>query len=581
MKTSIFNNKWEVLTANNSKALFFSQSLNLSYPISQILSLNESFDLDEVKRFLNPTIKAIMPNPFDELLDVEVAVLRIIKAIEEKQKIVIFGDYDVDGATSSAILKRFFDMISIKSEIYIPDRIKEGYGPNTNALLELRKQGADLVITVDCGTVAFEPLAKANEAGLEIVVIDHHLGIKEKPQSIAVINPNRFDETSSLHYLCGAGVTFMLVVALQISLKKKNFYKDVKEPNLLCLIDLVALGTVCDIMPLVGLNRAFVKTGLEVIKHQTNLGIKTLLSIAGSEVEISEFTLGFILGPRINAGGRIGKSNLGATLLSTNSEVEALQIATELHNLNSNRKDMEEASLSIAIEKIESLGLWKEEFIFVEDEAFHQGIIGILASRIKDRYNKPVAVFSKLDGYLKASIRSVLGLDVGSIIHKANSKNLLIAGGGHAMAGGLSVLSANYNELFTFFNEEVKNAEFNFQKTLHISNIISINAINIDLCLDLKKLAPFGNANSKPLFCIKEVVVIKCDVLKESHISLILKDKFSGKTIKAMFFKAMQLGVLPNLRNLLGKEIDVVCELELNEWNGNKSPVLHLVDVAN
>ena len=212
--------------------------------------------------------------------------------------------------------------------------------------------------------------------------------------------------------------------------------------------------------------------------------------------------------------------------------------------------------------------------------AFHQGIIGILASRIKDRYSKPVAVFSRLDRYLKASLRSVLGLDLGRIIHKANDQNLLIAGGGHAMAGGLSVLSTKYQELFEFFNNEIKNADFNFQKTIYISNIISINALNLDLCLNLKKLSPFGNANPKPIFCIKNVLVIKCDVLKENHLSLILKDKNSGKTIKAMFFRAMQLGILPHLRNILGKEINAIGELELNHWNGSQNPVLHLVDIA-
>jgi single-stranded-DNA-specific exonuclease len=579
-KSSILGNKWEILEYDVSKAMFFGQSLGLSPALSSILASNPLITMEELRSFLSPSIKNLMPNPFESLLDVELAVVRIVKAIMQKEKIVIFGDYDVDGGTSCAIFKRFFNSIGVNCDIYIPDRVKEGYGPNSNALLELRKNGADLVITVDCGTVAFEPLLKANEAGLEIIVIDHHLGVKEKPQSIAIINPNRFDETSQLTYLCGAGVTFMLIVALNMTLRKNNFYREVKEPNLLSLLDLVALGTVCDVMPLVGLNRAFVKTGLEVVKAKTNLGLKTLLAIAGSEAEITEFTLGFIIGPRINAGGRIGKSTLGATLLSTQNEEEAIKIANELHDLNSKRKDMEEASLEIAIKKIESLSLESHPVIFVQDEAFHQGIIGILASRIKDRYNKPVAVFSCLDGYLKASLRSVEGLDLGSIIHKAHKKDLLIAGGGHASAGGLSVSKQKYDSLFNFFLEEVESADFDFQKTIYASTQITLNAVSPELCLEVKKLAPFGNANPKPIFHFKSLIVVRCDVLKEAHVSLILKDQNSGKTAKAMFFKAHQMGVLHKLAGLYGKEVDVMAEVELNEWNGQKSAVLHLVDVA-
>jgi single-stranded-DNA-specific exonuclease len=582
MKTSILGNKWEILEADGNRATFIANSLSVSYSVGEILSLKGDLTLEEMEDFLRPSVKKLMPNPLEAFLDIDIAINRIIDAITKKQNIVIFGDYDVDGGASSALFKRFFEMIGIKSKIYIPDRIKEGYGPNTNALLNLRKEGADLVITVDCGTVAFEPLSKANEAGLEIIVIDHHLGVKEKPESIAVINPNRFDETSNLNYLCGAGVSFMLIVGLNMTLRKIGFYqmRGLKEPNLLSLLDLVALATICDVMPLVGLNRAFVKTGLEVIRHQTNIGIKSLLAIAGSETQITEFTLGFVIGPRINAGGRIGRADLGATLLSTTSEEEAMQIALKLNELNANRKEMEEASLELAISKIESDNLHAKEIIFVEDASFHQGIIGILASRIKDRYNKPVAVFSRLDGYLKASLRSIATLDIGTIIHKAHGAGLLMAGGGHAMAGGLSVLDVNYTKLLELFEEEIKRTEFSFNKTIFLSSVISINSINEDLCLELLNLTPFGNANPKPVFCIKDVVVIKFDVLKNSHLSIIVKDVTSGKSIKAMLFKAKEIGALEKIPNLLGREIDIACEITLNEWNGTQNPVLHIVDLV-
>ena len=581
-KTSVFGNKWEFLESETSKAMAYNQKLGLSLPLSQILAANNLLNLENVMEFLNPSIRAQMPNPFKSLMDVGLAVTRIIKAIENKQKIVIFGDYDVDGATSCAILKKFFQMLATPSAIYIPDRVKEGYGPNTNALLELRKKGVDLVITVDCGTVAFEPLQKANEAGLEIIVIDHHLGVKQKPESIAVINPNRWDETSPLTYLCGAGVSFMLVVALNMTLKLNKFYEknQIKEPNLLSLLDLVALGTVCDVMPLVGLNRAFVKTGLEVLKAKTNIGLKMLMGVAGQESEITEYTLGFIIGPRINAGGRIGRADMGATLLSSNNEEEALNIALELNELNAKRREIEGDSLELAIQKVEGGRLYENNIIFVEDYSFHQGIIGILAGRLKERYNKPVAVFSCLEGYMKASLRSIPSIDLGSLIHKANAKGLLIAGGGHAMAGGLSVLNENYAKLHELFEEEIKSGNFTQQKTVYAAGILTLNSLNLGLVDEVLKLRPFGNANPKPLFCLKDLAVVKVDVLKEKHVSLLLKDEISNKTTKAMFFKAHELGILPNLTKLLGKKIDVLTEVEVNNWNGSSNIFLNLVDLA-
>ena len=577
MKQSILNNNWEVLPENESKLISLNQRYGFSFLLSKILSTHPQINFENVLDFLEPSIKKLMPNPYQSFLDIDVAVLRMLEAIHKKQKIVVFGDYDVDGATSSALFKRYLEGIGVPCEIYIPDRIKEGYGPNSNALLNLRSKGVDLVITVDCGTVAFEPLEKAKEAGLEVIVIDHHLGVKQKPASIAVINPNRWDETSELSYLCGAGVSFMFIVALNMALKKNDYFASRKEPNLLSLIDLVALGTVCDIMPLIGLNRAFVKTGLEVIKAKTNLGIKTLLSLCGEEMEITEFTLGFVIGPRINAGGRIGKSNLGATLLSTQNEEEALTISKELCELNSKRKDIEEVSLDLAIEKIESQRLHEREVIFVEDEAFHQGIIGILSSRIKDRYGKPVGVFTRMDSYLKASFRSS-NIDIGQIIHKANSAGLLIAGGGHANAGGLSVLLENYEKLFNFFEEEVKSSNKHLVNTIFASAKITPKFIAPQEVKELLKLSPFGNSNQKPIFLIEGLQVLKADIVKENHVNLILKN--GNNSFRAIFFRARTLGIMPNLLKLIGKEVDIMCELSINEWNNRENININLIDIA-
>jgi single-stranded-DNA-specific exonuclease len=575
---------WELLPIDEVKSRAFSQKFGLSGGVADILSSNSQLTIETLENFLKPSVRALLPNPLNAFLDMEVAVLRVLSAIRNKENIVIFGDYDVDGATSSAILKRFFQMIGMKSTIYIPDRIREGYGPNTNALLSLKKDGADLVITVDCGTVSFEPLEEAKMAGLDIIVIDHHLGVKEKPASIAVINPNRYDETSDLTYLCGAGVTFMMIVALNMKLKEEQYYlkQKISEPSLITLLDLVALGTVCDVMPLVGLNRAFVKTGISVMKEKQNIGIASLLAIAGMEREITEYTLGFIIGPRINAGGRIGKSDLGARLLSTHDKIEAMKLAEELHDLNAKRKEIEEEMLFSAFVKIEQEKKHEKGFIFISSPDYHQGVIGILASRIKDRYNKPAAVFSVTNDIGKASLRSINGIDLGAIIHKANAKGILIAGGGHAMAGGLSIKMEKIKELEDFFEAELgeEALKISSQKMLFLSARVTIAGINLELFHSLEALSPFGPSNPKPIFLIQNAVVVKTDILKDKHISFILKDKNSSKTLKAMFFKAFDIGIGQTLMKLLGKEISAAGELVLNEWNGNQTVQFNLIDIS-
>jgi single-stranded-DNA-specific exonuclease len=331
---SALGHNWQHRICDSRLAMAIYQKSGLSEIASRLLAA-KNISLDEVENYLRPTIKYSLPDPF-LLLDMDVAVKKIIQAIKSKQKIVVFGDYDVDGATSSALLKRFFAMAGIEIEIYIPDRILEGYGPNVEALLNLKKSGADLVITVDCGTVAFEPLEAAYQAGLEVIVIDHHLGALEKPKAIAVINPNRLDEQFEHKNLAAVGVCFLLCVAVNKTLREENFYQENQliEPQLLSLLDLVALGTICDVMPLTGLNRALVAQGLKIMKNRNNIGIRALCDVANLDEEPNSYHLGFVLGPRINAGGRVGKSDLGAKLLSSHDPEEAKEIATWLHSYN-------------------------------------------------------------------------------------------------------------------------------------------------------------------------------------------------------------------------------------------------------
>ncbi len=454
MKPSILGLNWQQKTFDERHATSIYQRFGLSEVLSNLLSARE-ISLDEIENFLEPKIKTALPNPF-ELGDMDKAVAHVIEAIHQKKKITIFADYDVDGATSAATLKRFFREVGIEVGIYIPDRVLEGYGPNSQALLNLKKSGTDLVITVDCGTVAFKPLEDAAAVGLDIIVIDHHLGVLEKPQSIAVINPNLLDEKFPHKNLCAAGVSFLFAVAINKKLREENFYEQRKEPNLLGLLDLVALGTVCDVMSLTGLNRAFVTAGLKILKTRKNLGLRTICDLAGLDEEPTAYHLGFVIGPRINAGGRIGKSDLGARLLSSEDEEEVKAIAEQLEIFNKQRKDVEVQVLDEAVKALESgAGGFKttDPIIFAVSKNWHQGVIGIVASRLKDLYHKPVAVIAIDDEGKKgkASCRSISGIDFGGEILKARFADLLIEGGGHAMAGGFSVLPEKISELHQFF----------------------------------------------------------------------------------------------------------------------------------
>ncbi|MBP7710347.1 MAG: single-stranded-DNA-specific exonuclease RecJ [Rickettsiales bacterium] len=577
MKTSILNLNWHQKTFDERHATSIYQRFGLSEVLSNLLSARE-ISLDEIENFLEPKIKTALPNPF-ELSDMDKAVEHVIEAIRKKKKITIFADYDVDGATSAATLKRFFREVGVNANIYIPDRVLEGYGPNSQALLNLKKSGTDLVITVDCGTVAFKPLEDAAAVGLDIIVIDHHLGVLEKPQSIAVINPNLLDEKFPHKNLCAAGVSFLFAVAVNKKLREENFYADRKEPNLLNLLDLVALGTVCDVMSLTGLNRAFVAAGLKILKTRKNLGLRAICDLAGLDEEPTAYHLGFIIGPRINAGGRVGKSDLGARLLSSEDEEEAKVIAEQLEALNKQRKDIEVQVLEEAVKSLESGagGFSKNDpIIFAVSKNWHQGVIGIVASRLKDLYNKPVAVIAIDDEGKKgkASCRSISGIDFGGEILKARFADLLIEGGGHAMAGGFSVLPEKISDLHQFFCKNLgeKVAELSAQKTCEFDIALDLPQVNIELLKELSKLEPFGVGNSRPKFLLRDVQKIKGNFVGKTgeHVSCIFSTKsalgFSGQ-IQAIAFRcgANSLGEIL-LDPKYTKPMDLVGTLNINTW---------------
>jgi single-stranded-DNA-specific exonuclease len=613
---------WQQKKIDFRLALAIKQKLNLSEVLSKIISAKitaseitaqnlfqnhkEStlINIAEIESFLNPRIKSILPNP-SELLDMDLGVSKVMSNIKNRKKITIFADYDVDGAASAAIFKRFFNQIGLDIGIYIPDRINEGYGPNSSALIMLKKSGVDLVITLDCGTTAFKPLKAAREAGLEIIVIDHHLGVLEKPAAIAVINPNRIDENFAHKNICAAGVSFLFIVALNKALREEGYYKinKIEEPKLLMLLDLVALGTICDVMPLKGLNRALVSQGLKILKRRKNLGLKILCDKAGLNEEPSAYHLGFVIGPRINAGGRVGKSDLGARLLSTNDAELASKIADELEIFNRQRKEIEARVLEEAIAKVEkdenNFGKGSQ-LLFAVGHDWHPGVIGIVASRLKEIYNRPVAVITLLtddngNKIGKASCRSIFGVDFGAAILKARLKNLLLDGGGHAMAAGFSVHESFLKELHDYFLEIlsadiIENSQSKINEFL---DILDLENINIELIKELAQLEPFGVANQKPRFIIRNLYKVQAGLIgaSKNHISCIFAAKnplgFNSNIKAVAFGQAGSSAHLSNTHPLADILINsnysgpfhIAGQLNINSWMGVENIQLIIEDV--
>jgi single-stranded-DNA-specific exonuclease len=573
---------WQEREADEYLCKTIAEKFALSPEIAKIIATR--FDnLDDIELYLNPTIKTHLPDPF-HLLDMQKAAEYLLKALKGKKNIWVFGDYDVDGATSSSLLKKFFAMLGVEINIYIPDRIAEGYGPKTAALKYLKEQGADVVITVDCGTTAFEPLADAVEMGLDIIVLDHHLCLTDIPKAVAVVNPNRFDETSEYKYLAGVGVTFLLIVALNQLLRKDGFYKDKAEPKLLELLDLVALGTVCDVVPLVGLNRAFVAQGIKVMSQGRNIGINALSNIAGIKDAIAPYHLGFLLGPRINAGGRVGKSDLGANLLSSNDLAEVAQIAQKLQRFNEERKAIELLTLEEAILQVEKKELHKKPVIICASENWHAGVIGIVASRIKEKYNRPTAIIALENGIGKASCRSINGVDLGSNIAGAKEQGIIIEGGGHAMAAGFSIEEDRIVDLDAFLEEKLgeKVKAVLKDQIHHVDEAISVSSLNLELAKSFALLEPFGTSNYEPKFRVKNCHIIKTDVLTEKHVRCIISDRSAGiygRSIPALCWNSVDSVLGQTLLSVKGAAIDLIGTIKINNWNDRQSVQFFVEDV--
>lgn len=580
-KLSVSGNTWVLKEKDQDLIRNLVQKYNLPFVAAELI-VGRGITLSDIELFLNPSLKYTLPDP-SCFLDMDKAAERAAQAVINNEKITIFGDYDVDGATSSALLKRFFRMAGIETSIFIPDRIQDGYGPSKKIFTELHNQGTKLTITVDCGTAAKEALEAAKEMGLDVIVIDHHLGTDINPPAYALVNPNRQDENTIYKHLAAVGMSFLFAVAINRNLREKGWYKTRNEPNLINLLDLVALGTVCDVVPLTGINRAFVSQGLRIIKARQNVGLTQLIESAGISSTIGVYHLGFIIGPRINAGGRVGKSSLGAELLSTEDPVRAKAIAAELEKLNSERKTIEALIFEKAKEQAESQK--NNPMLIVKSENWHQGIIGIVCSRLKEEYKKPVFIISIENGIGKASGRSIPGIDIGTAITEAKMLGILLSGGGHAMAAGFSMQENKINDFSDFIFKKLSNAhELSLaQRELSIDATINLSAINNELIENIHKIGPFGAGHAEPMFVLPNINIIKTFNVGQNHIKCILTENKTNSglketTIEAVSFRKNGTAFGESLIKSQHKNIHVAGYIRQNEWKGNKKAELIIED---
>ena len=541
--------------------------------------------IDQAPEYLNPSIKSLMPDP-NVLIDMDKAVERIVKAARAGEKIAIFGDYDVDGATSTSLLVNYFKSINIKVVYYIPDRLSEGYGPNSEALLQLQKRDVSLVITVDCGTLSYEPLEVASNAGLDVIVIDHHKAETTLPKAVAVVNPNRLDdESQGLEQLAAVGISFMLAVAVNRALRDAGWYHGgLQEPDLRAALDLVALGTICDVVPLTGLNRAFVRSGLQVMARRNNVGLAALSDIGRLTKAPDVYALGFVLGPRVNAGGRVGESNLGTELLTTDDREKAALIAQELDQYNIDRKEIEslvQAEATAILDARYGASDGPQTLVFVAGEGWHPGVIGIVASRLKEKYNLPTVVIGINEGEAKGSGRSISGVDLGAAIIEAKHNQLLVSGGGHAMAAGLTATPDNLEALEAFLKEHMAKAvvEAHKSRQFMLDGVVSIGGANVALLEALHDIGPFGAGNANPRFAIADVTVVKADRVGADHVRAIIKSR-DGSSMKLMSFRQADEPMGQMLLKGLGQRFHVAGRLKIDDWSGVAKVEMTLEDLA-
>jgi single-stranded-DNA-specific exonuclease len=580
---SVSGRRWVPRLRDERLAEAISQRHELPEILARVMAAR-GVALDDAEAFLNPTIRSLMPQP-SALRDMEKGAQRIADAIVTKTKIGIITDYDVDGVSSGAIFKMFLKSVGSDAAIHVPDRLTEGYGPSEFAVKSLKDQGCELLLTLDCGVLAHDPLAHAAELGLTTIVVDHHQASEILPEAYAVINPNRQDDVSGFGYLCAAGVVMILVATINKLLRAQGHYMPERpEPNMLQWLELVALATVCDVVPLKGLNRAYVTQGLKIMSRRENLGLAQLSDIARLKRSPDVYALGFVIGPRLNAAGRIGHAELALELLTTRDKGRANQLAQELELLNRQRQAIELRVVDSAVLQAEA-ALGKERqasVLVVTNDSWHPGVVGLAASRLKDRYQLPSFVLASdpKTGLASGSGRSIVGVDIGAAIRDAHGAGIIVKGGGHAMAAGLTVEIARLAALREFLEEKLASSVSGAaENALLIDGALSATGATLDLIELLEQAGPYGSAHPSPMFAFPAHKVIYADPAGSDHIRCTLAAP-DGTRIKAIAFRAMGTELGEMLLSERKLPLHIAGRLTIDEWGAKRVPSVQIEDVA-
>lgn len=576
---SVTGRRWLWREADGRTGLAIAQRLDLPELVGRLLAAR-GVGPEAAADFLEPTLRALLPDP-SVLLDMDVAAARLASAVREGETVAVFGDYDVDGACAGALMVRALRQLGCPVTFYVPDRLKEGYGPNPAAIRELCARGATLIVCVDCGIAAHEALEEARGQA-DVVVLDHHKSEGPVPRVQAVVNPNRLDCTSGLRHLCAAAVAFLAVVALHRVLRRAGFFARTEEPRLFDLLDLVALATVCDVMPLTGVNRALVAQGLKVMARRGRAGLAALLEVGQVRDAPTAHSLGFVLGPRINAAGRIDEPDLGLRLLLCDDPIEARAMAERLDAVNRRRQEVEAEVLGSALAAAEAQAGAGHPVLLVCGEGWHPGVVGIVAGRVKEKFNRPACVAGLAGGVAKGSGRSVPGLDLGAAVIAARQAGLLESGGGHAMAAGFSFLADRQAEFHAFLDERLaRAADLPDAADLLVEGTVTVPAATAELAQQVERLAPFGAGNEEPIFALARARVVRADrVGKEGNTIRAFLEGETGGRLKAICFRAKDGPLAQALLGSRGVPLHLCGQLRAERWNDEVSACLHVVDAA-
>jgi single-stranded-DNA-specific exonuclease len=570
--------RWQLAPSDEGIARELIQNNGLSPVLAHLLAAR-GVAAAGVMDYLNPTLKKLMPDPF-VLAEMDQAVARVAAALEQGQRIAVFGDYDVDGSVSSALLAEFFAVLGSPPRVYIPDRMTEGYGPSAAAFTALKSEGADLVVTVDCGASGGAAFEAARVLGLDVVVLDHHR-VETRPDALAHVNPNQPGDTSGLGYLCAAGVTFLFMVALNRSLRESGYYelRGMAEPDLRNYLDMVGLATVCDVVPLIGVNRAFVRQGLGQLSKLSRPGLAALAAVAKAAPPFTAYHLGFVFGPRINAGGRVGRATLGADLLAARESAAAEEFALQLDLHNRERREIEKGILEQAV--AQAALQENAPFVLVDGDGWHPGVVGIVAGRLKERFARPAFVAGFEGGMGRGSARGIAGLDIGRMVRAAREAGLIESGGGHAMAAGFSLAPSQIGPFREFLHAQFAGADAALAAAgeLELDAVSSAAAATPALVRELALAGPFGAGNPEPLLGFAGLKVAFADVVGSDHVKVRLVGG-DGAKLDAIAFRAMGTALGEGLLASRGRHIHVAGKLRSDDWGGTVRAQLQIEDAA-